>query len=260
MTGFRGGRYKRGMVPDYHHIAYVGLDVANPVRIEAVEAAAERAALPAGSRVLDVGAGTGGVSAALARRFGYHVHAIERDPVMVSHIVARARNEGLEDRLAVVQGQAPEALERLAPADMVVALGSNRIAGPDVTSAAGIFETLATVLARPGYVLWGDLVWTAEAPEPLRQVVELSGVYATDEGWQGAARSAGFDCLSVEMSPQSLWDAFFDGADARVRAWLEVNPGVAGVDALRLRANQIRATFDFGRPYLGFGLYLFRQA
>ena len=61
------------------------------------------------------------------------------------------------------------------------------------------------------------------------------------------------------MSPQPLWDAFFDGADARVRAWLDANPGAKGFDALKLRADQIKATFDFGRPYLGFGLYLFRK-
>ncbi len=247
------------MAPDYHHIAYVGLEVANPVTIEAVEAAAERTGLPPGARVLDIGAGTGGVSAALARRFGYHVHAIERDPVMVSHIHTRAREGGLQDRLTVVRGQAPDILDRLAPADMMVAMGSSRIGGQNVGTASGIFQVLAKRLARPGYVLWGDLVWTADAPAPLRQVVGLSGVYATDEGWKVAAKASGLECLSSEMSPQPLWDAFFDGADARVRAWLDANPGAKGFDALKLRADQIKATFDFGRPYLGFGLYLFRK-
>jgi hypothetical protein len=44
-----------------------------------------------------------------------------------------------------------------------------------------------------------------------------------------------------------------------VRDWLEANPGVEGRESLQARADQIRATFDFGRPYLGFGLYLFRK-
>jgi SAM-dependent methyltransferase len=247
------------MAPDYHHIAYVGLDVANPVSMEAVEAAAARTDLPPGAKVLDIGAGTGGVSAALARRFGYHVHAIERDPVMVSHIGARARAEGLADRLSVLRGQAPEVLDALAPADMMVAMGTTRIGGPTVTTASGIFQVLASRLASPGFVLWGDLVWTAEPPVPLRQVVGLSGIYASDEGWKVAARSAGLECIFAELSPQPLWDNFFASADARVRAWLDANPGVEGFDALKLRADQVKATFDFGRPYLGFGLYLFRK-
>lgn len=253
-------RYKQSMAPDYHHIAYVGLQVANPVTIEAVLAAAERSGLPGGAKVLDIGAGTGGVSAALARRFGYHVHAIERDPVMVSHIGERVRAEGLADRLTPVRGMAPQILDVLAPADMMVAMGSTRIGGPEVTTSAGLFQTLASRLASPGYVLWGDLTWIADAPAPLRQVVGLSGIYATDEGWKVAAKAAGMECVSAEISPQDVWDDFFGGADRRVRDWLDANPGVDGWDALKLRADQIKATFDFGRPYLGFGLYLFRKS
>lgn len=247
------------MAPDYHHIAYVGLDVANPVTIEAVLEAAERSGMPAGAKVLDIGAGTGGVSAALARRFGYHVHAIERDPVMVSHIGERVRDAGLADRVTAVQGVAPQVLGALAPADMIVAMGSTRIGGADVTTPAGIFQVLASHLASPGYVLWGDMTWIAEAPAPLQQIVSMSGIYASDEGWKDAAISAGMQCVSAEISNQDVWDDFFGRADQRVRGWLDANPGVEGWDALKLRTDQIRATFDFGRPYLGFGLYLFRK-
>ena len=248
------------MAPEYHHIAYVGREVANPVTIEAVLAAAGRSGLPAGAKVLDIGAGTGGVSAALARRFGYHVHAIERDPVMVARIGERVRDEGLADRVTPVRGVAPDILDALAPADMMAALGSTRIGGPEVTTAAGIFHILAARLASPGYILWGDLTWIAEPPAPLRQVVDLVGVYASDEGWKAAAEAAGLECVSADISPQDVWDDFFDGADRRVREWLDANPEVEGRDTLKSRADQIKATFDFGRSYLGFGLYLFRKS
>lgn len=253
------GRYNRRMAPEYHHIAYVGLDIANPVTIEAVLAAAERSGLAAGARVLDIGAGTGGVSAALARRFGYQVHAVERDPVMISRIGERVRAEGLADRVTAVEGMAPQVLDALAPAKMMVALGTTRIAGPEVATAEGIFRTLATRLSRPGYLLWGDLTWTAEPPGPLRQIIEAAGVYDSDDGWKAAASAAGLDCVWAEMSPQGVWDDFFGGTDARVRAWLDAHPEAEGRDALKLRADQIRTTFDFGRSYLGFGLYLFRK-
>lgn len=247
------------MAPDYHHIAYQGLEVANPVTMEAVLATAERSRLSEGARVLDIGAGTGGVSVELARRFGYQVHAIERDPVMVAHIDAAVRKAGLEDRVTPVEGTAPQILDALSPADMMVAMGSTRIGGPTVTTAAGIFEVLASRLASPGYVLWGDMTWIGEPPAPLRQIVGMAGVYADDEGWRSAARSAGMVCIWAEISPQDVWDDFFGKADRRVRDWLDANPDAEGWDALKLRADQIEATFDFGRPYLGFGLYLFQK-
>lgn len=248
------------MAPDYHHIAYVGLEVANPVTIEAVLGAAERSGLPQGAKVLDIGAGTGGVSAALARHLGYQVYAVERDPFMVSHIGERVGAEGIADRLIPVQGMAPDILDTLAPADMIVAMGSTRIGGADATTPAAIFQVLAARLSRPGYLLWGDMTWIAEPPEPLRQLIGAAGVYDSDAGWKAAATAAGMACISAEITPQAVWDDFFADADRRVRDWLEANPGAEGWDALRLRADQIRSTFDFGRPYLGFGLYLFRAA
>lgn len=248
------------MAPEYHHIAYAGLEIANPVTMEAVLAAAEASGLPPGARVLDIGAGTGGVSAALARRFGYSVHAIERDPVMVSRIGERLRGDGLEDCVKPRQGLAPQVLDDLAPADMMVALGTTRIGGPEAATPAAIFRVLADRLSRPGYLLWGDLTWTAEPPEPLRQLIGAAGVYDSDAGWKAAAMAAGLECVSAEISSQEVWDAFFGAADRRVRDWLDAHPGAEGWDTLKLRADQIKTTFDFGRPYLGFGLYLFRKS
>jgi len=247
------------MAPDYHHIGYENLDVANPVTLAAIEEFAARAGLPAGARVLDIGAGTGGVAVALARQYGFDLHAIERDPAMAKAIGDRLRAKGHQGRVSVVVEHSTQALDRLGPADMIVALGSTEAAGKGIKTPDGIFEGLVPRLKSPGFLLWGDLVWTATPPEPLRQVVGISGVYASDAGWKQAAAKAGLECVCSEISPQDLWDDFFAGVDGRVRDWLKANPRAPGFDALKTRADQVNSVFAFGRPYLGFGLYLFRK-
>jgi precorrin-6B methylase 2 len=248
------------MSPTYHSIAYAGFEVANPVTLDAISALVARTALSPGSIALDIGAGAGGVSVALARDFGLSVQAIERYPDMAETIRARAEASGVADRIAVVAEGSATALDRLAPADLIVALGSTEPAGPGVRSAAAIFTALAARLASPGWLLWGDLTWRGDPPAPLRQVIGATGDYATHDGWLEAAEAAGLEVVSAEIAPDADWDAFFGGADARVRDWLAANPDHPAAPSILKRADLSKATFDFGRPYLSFGLYLFRTA
>lgn len=248
------------MTPDYHHIGFKGLSVANPVTLEAIEAMAGRTALPEGSKVLDIGAGTGGVAVALARRYGWHVHAIERDDVMCDLIAGRVRAAKLENRVSVVRSHSNEALDALSPAQMIVALGTTEAAGRGLKTVDAILQGLAERLEPGGWLLWGDLVWTSAPPPPLKAVIDLSGVYADDAGWKAAGAAAGLDCAAVEFSPQTVWDDFFGEVDRKVREWLEAHPRDPGFKALEARADQVKAVMDFGRAYLGFGLYLFRKS
>lgn len=248
------------MIPTYHSIAYAGFEVANPVTLDAIRALVARTGLPEGATALDIGAGAGGVSVALARDFGLNVQAIERYPDMAGMIRDRADAAGVADRLTVVAEGSAAALDRLAPADLIVALGSTEPAGPGLRSADAIFTALAERLTSPGWLLWGDLTWKGEPPEPLRQVIGAAGDYATHEGWLKAAEAAGLEVVSAEIAPDADWDAFFGGADARVRDWLAAHPDDPAAPTILKRADLSKATFDFGRPWLSFGLYLFRKA
>lgn len=247
------------MTPTYHSIAYAGFEVANPVSLDAVLALVARTGLPPGAVAVDIGAGAGGVSVALARDAGLTVKAIERYPDMADMIRDRAAQAGVSNRIEIVAAGSATALDRFAPADLIVALGSTEPAGPGVRAATDIFSALASKLASPGWLLWGDLTWRGEPPEPLRQVIGATGDYATHEGWQAAARAAGLDVISADIAPDADWDAFFGGADARVRDWLAANPDHAAAPSIRQRADLSKATFDFGREWLSFGLYLFRK-
>ena len=247
------------MTPTYHSIAYAGFEVANPVGLDAVLALVARTGLSEGATAVDIGAGAGGVSVALARAFRLQVQAIERYPDMARMIRDRAEAAGVADRVAVVAEGSAVALARLPAADLIVALGSTEPAGPGVRSAAAIFARLADRLASPGWLLWGDLTWKGDPPEPLRQVIGATGDYATHEGWLAAAAAAGLETVSAGIAPDADWDAFFGGADARVRDWLEAHPDHPAAPSIRQRADLSKATFDFGRPWLSFGLYLFRK-
>ena len=247
------------MTPTYHSIAYAGFEVANPVTLDAILALVARTGLSKDAVALDIGAGAGGVSVALARAFGLSVQAIERYPDMAEMIRDRAEAGGLADRVTVVAEGSATALDRLAPADLIVALGSTEPAGPGIRSAVDIFSRLSDRLASPAWLLWGDLTWKGEPPEPLRQVIGATGDYATHEGWLAAAEAAGLEVVSAEIAPDADWDAFFGGADARVRDWLDAHPDHPAAPSIRQRADLSKATFDFGRPWLSFGLYLFRK-
>lgn len=247
------------MTPTYHSIAYAGFEVANPVTLDAVLALVARTGLPPGAVAVDIGAGAGGVSVALAREAGLTVQAIERYPDMAEMIRARASAAGIADRVQVIAEGSADALDRFAPADLIVALGSTEPAGPGLRSADAIFAGLASKLASPGWLLWGDLTWKGDPPPPLRQVIGATGDYATDDGWRTAATAAGLQIVSAEIAPDADWDAFFGGADARVRDWLDAHPDHPSAPSIRQRADLTKATFDFGREWLSFGLYLFRK-
>jgi SAM-dependent methyltransferase len=247
------------MTPTYHSIAYAGFEVANPVGLAAIQALVARAGLAPGALALDIGAGAGGVSVALARDFGLRVQAIERYPDMADMIRERADAAGVADRVAVLAEDSAMALDRLGAADLIVALGSTEPAGPGVRSAPAIFSRLADSLTSPGWLLWGDLTWRGDPPGPLRQVIGVTGDYADHAGWLDAARAAGLETVSAEIAPDTEWDAFFGGADARVRAWLDAHPDDPAAPAIRQRADLSKTTFDFGRPWLSFGLYLFHK-
>jgi SAM-dependent methyltransferase len=79
--------------------------VFEPFSLDLAGSAIEALALRAGETVLDVGAGTGGVALALARR-GCHVSAVDASPRMVERLEARAADSGFTIDARVVDGQA----------------------------------------------------------------------------------------------------------------------------------------------------------
>lgn len=240
----------------YNQIAYRGLEVCNPVEPARVEAAVRETGLAAGAPVVDAGAGTAALAIRLARRFGFAVTAIERDPDMAAQARANVAAAGAE--VEIVEGAVAGALAAMEPPQLIVALGTTDVTGETTPTPERALAFLRQRLPPGGWLLWGDLTWTAEPPDPLRRITDLTNLFADDPGWKAAAAAAGLELRWSELSPQPVIDDFAANADRAVRAWLEANPEAPETAGIQLSADRIRAVFGFGRPFIGFGLYLFR--
>jgi len=243
----------------FHHIAYQPLTICNALSMERLEATVRRAGLKPGAAVMDIGCAYGEVSIRLARAFDARVTAVELDPVMAEGADARIAAAGLSDRMTLRRETSAAALAALPPFDLIVAIGSTEPAGKGLREPAAVFAALAEHLTSGGALLWGDLFWKDEPPAPLRQLVETGGYYVSHDALQAAAREAGLEVVSAEVSDETEWAAYRTSMETAIADWLDAHPDHADAPSVAATAHRIKMMLDFGAPYLGFGLYLFRK-
>jgi len=127
-----------GSTPSHHDEAGLAdmldldADVLGPYLAEVTEWAARHAPV-APATVIDVGAGTGTGSLALARQFGAaEIVAIDTSELMLERIRTAALDHGLADRLRVVQADVDVALPVVGAVDVAWAASSlHHLADPD---------------------------------------------------------------------------------------------------------------------------------
>lgn len=238
----------------FNHVAYPALEVCNAVDMAAVDALIWAADLPVGARALDIGAGNAAVAIRLAERFGLEVVAVEGDPVMAG--LARARIAAAGATVRLVEGLSGDVLAAETPFDLIVSIGATEPAGGGLRVPADMLTALAARLVPGGRLLWGDTVWKGEPPAPLRQLMEMTNLFADDAGWRAAAASAGLEVIAARLSSDAEWDRYTGAMQAAAAAWLEAHPDHEDAAVVRRGADRVRMMFDFGRPHIDFGLYL----
>lgn len=247
------------MPMSFNRIAYERLDVCNGVEMPVIEAAILHTGLTPGSRAFDVGTGNAAVAIRLAERFGFQVTAIELDPVMADLARTRIDAAGVGPKVALVLASAASVLASAPPADLIVALGTTNVTGQGRPTPEAALAFMVEHLRPGGWLLWGDLVWLSEPPAPLRQIAEATNLYADDTGWRSAAATAGLEQVWSEISPQAVFDHYGTTAIGAAQDWLQEHADAPEAGTVRASTERIAAILDFGRPFIGFGLYLWRR-
>jgi predicted O-methyltransferase YrrM len=245
------------MRTNFHRIAYEALDVCNAVRLPVLARAVETTGVRPGDRALDIGTGNGTVAVLLAEAFDLQVVTVEADPVMADLAAARIAASGAAGRIDLRTGTSGTQLGGLKPLDLIVAIGATDPCGDGTREPPAMLAGLSRHLKPGGAILWGDLFWRGDPPDPLRQLVEMNNTYASHEGWQAAARSAGLDVALAEVSDDAAWDDYLATMDRAARDWLAAHPDRPEAAGVRASADRVQTLFHFGRPHLDFGLYVF---
>ena len=245
------------MAVNFNHIAYETLEVCNPVTWAAVRETAAAANLKPGDPALDLGAGNATVAIGLARDLGLSVRAVERDPAMADLAARRIAASGVADRVELLVRDSSEVLARPPLPRLITVLGATDAAAPGLRDPVQVFERLRAAVAADGFLLWGEPFWRAEPSAPLRQIIEMTNSYQTDEGWRAAAQTAGWRVIHVRHSTDGEWRDYIYGMDAAVRAWVRDHPEAPEGPRLIARADMQKTVFETeGFEVFGFGLYL----
>ena len=250
-------RHPEVMAVNFNRIAYEALDVCNPVTWAAVAEALAAAGLSPGDLALDLGAGNATVAIGLAREFGLSVRAVERDPAMAELAAARIAASGQAERIALLVQDSGAVLGRAPLPRLMTVLGATDAAAPGLRDPVAVFARLRDAVAPGGFLLWGEPFWRDEPSAALRQVIEMTNSYQTDDGWRTAARDAGWRVLHARHSTDGEWRDYIDAMDAAVRGWVEDHPDAPEGPRLIARADMQKAVFEAeGFRVFGFGLYL----
>jgi tocopherol O-methyltransferase len=221
--------YYRSFWGDHIHHGYWEQDeTPEEAQVRLIARLAEQAAVPPGSRVLDIGCGFGGSALWLARNRGCQVTGVTISPVQAKRAAELARADGLDRRAEFLVMDANHLDFPAATFDVVWVVECSE----HLDDKAAFLRACARVL-RPGgrLALCAWLSTASGRPEHARLVDEvcrgmLCPSLASAAEYLGWMRTAGFEAVSFEDITQRVhrtWEhcsAIVERPEMRALRWL----------------------------------------
>ncbi|UYO51862.1 SAM-dependent methyltransferase [Rhodopseudomonas palustris] len=226
----------------------------NPFTAEKLAALGASLRMEPGTRVLDLGSGSGEMLCTWARDHGISGTGIDMSPLFTEQARLRARELGVADRVTFVHG---DAAGYVADAKVGVAacVGATWIGG----GVAGTIELLAQSLQDGGLILIGEPYWLRLPPT--EEVAQGCRAQAISDFLLLPDLIASFDALHydvVEMmlASQESWDRYEAAKWLTMRRWLDANPDDDFAPEVRAELTTSPERYTrYGRDYLGWGVF-----
>lgn len=226
----------------------------NPFTAEKLAALGASLRMEPGTRVLDLGSGSGEMLCTWARDHGISGTGIDMSPLFTEQAQLRARELGVADRVTFVHG---DAAGYVADAKVGVAacVGATWIGG----GVAGTIELLAKSLQDGGLILIGEPYWLRLPPT--EEVAQGCRAQAISDFLLLPDLIASFDALHydvVEMmlASQDSWDRYEAAKWLTMRRWLDANPDDDFAPEVRAELTTSPERYTrYGRDYLGWGVF-----
>lgn len=241
-------------IPRIFNVTESAHRIHNPFSAEKLATLGAALRMKPGTRVLDLGSGSGEMLCTWALDYGINGTGIDMSRLFSDQARRRAAELGVTDRVEFIHGDATGYVSDK-KAGVAACVGATWIGG----GVAGTIELLAKSLTNGGIILIGEPYWLRLPPTEdvakgcragsIADFLLLPELLAFFDGLN-------YDVVEMVLADQDSWDRYEAAKWLTMRRWLEANPGDDFAKEVRAELNSAPKRYAaYAREYLGWGVF-----
>ncbi len=245
-------------IPRIFNIAESAHRIHNPFTPEKFATLGAALRLEKGTRVLDLGSGSGEMLCTWARDYGVIGTGVDMSQLFTEQAKLRAEELGVADQVEFIHGDAVGYVsdEKVGVAACV---GASWIGG----GVAGTIELLARSLLTGGIILIGEPYWRQLPPtEDVAKGCQASSIadFLMLPELLASFADLDYDVVEMVLADQNGWDRYEAAKWLTMRRWLEAHPDDDFAKEVRAQlTSEPQRYAAYTREYLGWGVFALMQ-